>query len=133
MEKKKLKRKKALCLYGELHSDVYVPSHSEGAGTKSSLFSALTVRFVKNHQAEESIWSDKVILIFKELRVGKAGVRALVPPQELIIYIENWNLKVFYPRKRMDIKANIPLMKESLLHRMKTFLRLTMLENKLVV
>lgn len=37
----------------ELHSDIYMPSHLEGAGTKSSQFSAVTDRFVKNNQAEE--------------------------------------------------------------------------------
>lgn len=51
-------------------------------------------------------------------------MKALVRPQESIIYVEKWNVKTFNPRKMMDIKANIPLMQESLLQRLRTLLRL---------
>lgn len=102
-----------------------MPSHLEGAGVKTPQYSAVTVSFVQNSQEGESTWSDKVIIAFKELRVDHNEiVRALVPPQESIIFIESWNLNASNPRKKMDKKAIILLMQKSLLQRLRTLLSL---------
>lgn len=65
-------------------------SHLGGAGVKTSQCLTVTVSFVKTSRSGDSTWPGKVILTYKEEKVGhNGGVRALVAPQESIIYVES--------------------------------------------
>lgn len=82
-------KKKSICIE-QLRPEIYMSSHSGGAGVKTSQCLAVTVSFVKNSRAGDSTWSGKVILTYKEENMGhNGGVRALVAPQESIIYVES--------------------------------------------